>query len=88
MLVIEPGAAALHPAKIYLNKKWLPKQKTTQNFNVDAQVFRKIRNANQGQISWHWLAGNFYFPRWGIFTFCFSEPFGINIEILSGLLLW
>ena len=35
-----------HPAKIYLNKKWLPKQKTIQNFNIDAQGFRKTRNEN------------------------------------------
>ena len=35
-----------HPAKIDLNKKWLPKQKTIQTFNIDAQGFRKIRNEN------------------------------------------
>ena len=35
-----------HPAKIDLNKKWLPKQKTIQNFNIDAQGFRKTRNEN------------------------------------------
>ena len=35
-----------HPAKIYLNKKWLPKQKTIQNFIIDAQGFRKTRNEN------------------------------------------
>ena len=35
-----------HPAKIDLNKKWLPKQKTIHNFNIDAQGFRKIRNEN------------------------------------------
>ena len=34
----------VHPAKIELNKKWLPKQKTIQNFNIDAQGFRKTRN--------------------------------------------
>ena len=38
--------APLHPAKIDLNKKWLPKQKTIQNFNIDAQGFRKTRNEN------------------------------------------
>ena len=37
-----------HPAKIDLNKKWLPKQKTIQNFNIDAQGFRKKRNENPG----------------------------------------
>ena len=37
---------ATHPAKIDLDKKWLPKQKTIQNFNIDAQGFRKIRNEN------------------------------------------
>ena len=35
-----------HPAKIDLNKKWLPKQKTIQNFNIDALGFRKTRNEN------------------------------------------
>ena len=35
-----------HPAKIDLNKKRLPKQKTIQNVNIDAQEFRKIRNEN------------------------------------------
>ena len=35
-----------HPAKIDLDKKWLPKQKTIQNFNIDAQGFRKTRNEN------------------------------------------
>ena len=35
-----------HLAKIDLNKKWLPKQKTVQNFNIDAQGFRKTRNEN------------------------------------------
>ena len=35
-----------HPAKIDLNEKWLPKQKTIQNFNIDAQVFRKTNNEN------------------------------------------
>ena len=34
------------PAKIDLNKKWLPKQNTTQNSNIDAQGFRKTRNEN------------------------------------------
>ena len=35
-----------HPAKIDLNKKCLPKQKTIQNFNIDAQGFRKTKNEN------------------------------------------
>ena len=35
-----------HPAKIDLDKKWLPKQKTIQNFNIDDQGFRKTRNKN------------------------------------------
>ena len=95
-----------HPAKIDLNKKWLPKQKIIQNFNIDALGFRKTRNenpstqeigvpqltladrpANQGQIGWHQLAGNSYFLRGRIFISCFSEPLGINIEVLNGLLL-
>ena len=35
-----------HPGKIDLNKKRFPKQKTNQNFNIDAQGFRKTRNEN------------------------------------------
>ena len=35
-----------HPDKIDLNKKWLPRQKTIQNFNIDAQGFRKTKNEN------------------------------------------
>ena len=35
-----------HPAKIDLDKKWLPKQKTIQNFNIDSQGFRKTKNKN------------------------------------------
>ena len=35
-----------HPAKTDSNKKWLPKKKTIQNFNNDAQGFRKTRNEN------------------------------------------
>ena len=34
------------PTKLDLNKKSLPKQKTIQNFDIDAQVFRKTRNEN------------------------------------------
>ena len=34
------------PVKIDLNKKLLPKQKTIQTFNFDAQGFRKTRNEN------------------------------------------
>ena len=35
-----------HPAKTDSNKKWLPQQYTIQNFNIDAQGFRKTRNEN------------------------------------------
>ena len=34
------------PVKIDLNKKSLPKQKTIQNFIIDAQGFRKTKNEN------------------------------------------
>ena len=40
------GRPRSHPAKIDLNKKWLPKQKTIQNFNINALGFRKTRNQN------------------------------------------
>ena len=45
-------------------------------------------SANHGMMGRHWLAGNSHFPRERIFIFCFSEPLGINIEILNALLLW
>ena len=32
-----------HPTKILINKKWLAKQKSIQNFNIDAQGFRKTK---------------------------------------------
>ena len=35
-----------HPAKIDLNKEWVLKQKTIQNFTIDAKGFRKTRNEN------------------------------------------
>ena len=34
------------PAKIDLNQKSLPKQKTIQSFTIDAQGFRKTKNEN------------------------------------------
>ena len=46
------------------------------------------RSAHGWQIGRHWLAGNSHFPCGMIFIFCFSEPLGINIGILMGLLLW
>ena len=52
-------------------------QKTIQAFNIDAHW----------QIGWHWLAGNSFFPCGRIFISSFSEPLGINIEGLNGLLL-
>ena len=46
-LVKRPHAYSItHPAKIDLNKKQLPKPKTIQNFNIDAQRFRKTRIEN------------------------------------------
>ena len=34
------------PAKLDLNKKSFSKQKTIQNFTIDAQGFRKTKNEN------------------------------------------
>ena len=34
------------PAKVDLNKKSFPKQKTIQNFTIDAQGFRRTKNEN------------------------------------------
>ena len=34
------------PVKLDLNKKSFPKQKTIQNFTIDAQGFRKTKNEN------------------------------------------
>ena len=43
---IRKNEGRTHPAKTDLNKKWLLKQKTIQNCNIDAQGFRKPRNEN------------------------------------------
>ena len=32
-----------HPTKINLNKMWLPKQKTIQNFNIDQGIQKNKR---------------------------------------------
>ena len=52
-----------HPAKIDLNKKWLPKQKTVQNFNIDAQGFRKTKNENP-PMQEIWLADRLALVSW------------------------
>ena len=39
-------ASVSHPVKIDLNKRLLPKQKTIQNFNINAQGFRKTKIEN------------------------------------------
>ena len=44
--LLEAQHATAHPTKKDLNKKWLPKQKTIQNFNIDALGFSKTRNEN------------------------------------------
>ena len=38
--------SSTQPAKLDLNKKSFPKQKTIQNFTIDAQGFRKTKNEN------------------------------------------
>ena len=38
--------ALSQPVKVDLNEKSLPKQKTIQNFTIDAQGFRKTRCEN------------------------------------------
>ena len=55
--------------------------------NGSYQLTSAGRSANHGQIGRHWLAGNSYFPCGRIFMFCFSEPLGINSEVLNSLLL-
>ena len=46
VIVLSGQEDPAHPAKIDLNEKWLPKEKNIQNFNIDAQGFRKTRNEN------------------------------------------
>ena len=46
ILYIQFGFASPQPVKIDLDKKSFPKQKTIQNFNIDAQGFRKTKNKN------------------------------------------
>ena len=55
--------------------------------NGSYQLISAGQSANHGQLGQHWLAGNFYFPCGRIFIFCFSEPLGINSEVLNSLLL-
>ena len=38
-----------HPAKIDLDKKWLPKQKTIQNFNIDASEKQQMKILSRGK---------------------------------------
>ena len=38
------------PAKVDLNKKSFPKQKTIQNITIDAQGFRKTKNENPSTL--------------------------------------
>ena len=40
------------PAKLDLNKKSLSKQKTIQNFTIEAQRFRKIKNEYPPKRKW------------------------------------
>ena len=42
----EPKNGYSQPVKIDLNKKSFPKQKTIQNFTIDAQGFRKTKDEN------------------------------------------
>ena len=44
--VLDRKSSTAHHAKTDLNKKLLPKQKTNQTFNIDAQGFRKTINEN------------------------------------------
>ena len=55
--------------------------------NRSYQLTSSGQAADGGQIGWHWLAGNSYFPCGRIFISSFSELLGINIEGLNSLLL-
>ena len=43
--------SSTHPAKIDLNKKWLPKQQTIQNFNIDALKYADLTSEERSKIS-------------------------------------
>ena len=45
LLFLDKGSIA-QTAKSDLNKKSFPKQKTVQNFTIDARGFRKTKNVN------------------------------------------
>ena len=51
------------------------------------QLTSACRSAHGWQIGQHWLTGNSHFPCGRIFIFYFSEPLGINSEVLNSLLL-
>ena len=74
-----------HNAKRNLNKKSGAMHQNLISFNINAKGFRKTTNASRSAHGWQLVAGNFYFPHRRIFIFCFSEPFGINIEGYEGL---
>ena len=66
------------------NKKW----KSSHMGNRSYQLTSAGWSAHGWQIDWHWLGGNsHHFLRGRIFIFCFSEPLGINSEVLNSLLL-
>ena len=69
--------------RVQKNKKW----NSCYMGNKSYQLTNSGQSANHGQIGWHWLAGNSYFPCERIFISSFSEPLGINIEGLNSLLL-
>ena len=55
--------------------------------NRSYQLTSASQSAHGWQIGRHWLAENSHFPCGRIFIFCFSEPLGINSEVLNSLLL-
>ena len=46
IMITHMSASMTQPVKLDLNKKSFPKQKTIQNFTIDAQGFRKTKNEN------------------------------------------
>ena len=70
--------------RVQKNKKW----KSSHAGNKSYQLTSAGQSALGWQVGRHRLAGNSYILHVRIFIACFSEPFGINIQILAGLLLW
>ena len=81
VLCTRPSYPSILMPKNSEKQKW----KSSIAGDRSCQLTSAGRSANHGQIGWHWLAGNFYFPRRRIFIFCFLNPWA---SILKDMRVW